>query len=168
MMEIQLELVRVLNKMEGEIVEAAKGIVQRQRFSKDASRSQFKLAIEGAKQSGDLRLLQAFLAYQASRDEKVWGNRRGNELFVQRAWAVLESQIQGYERRAQRDAGQTWAEASKDVKQELQRMVAERFFAHIERAFEIWKDEQARNFYFEQSQQVQPASAQQGGGQNGA
>jgi hypothetical protein len=168
-MAIPLELVRVLNKMEGEIAEAAKEVVRQQRFSSEASRSQFKLAVEGAQQSEDLRLLQAFLAYQASRDEKVWGHQRDNSLFVQKAWARLQQQIQSYESNAQANAREAWRQVSDEDKQTLQRMVAERFFAHIERAFEIWKDNQARDFYFGPLlQQGQPTPTRQGGSQHGA
>lgn len=168
-MAIPLELVRVLNKMEGEIAEAAKQVIQQQRHNpNEASRSQFKLAVEGAQQTEDLRLLQAFLAYQASRDDKVWGHRRDSLLFVQRAWTQLQRQIQTYENSAQTDAREAWQQASDDDKRTLRRMVAERFFAHIERAFEIWKDREVQRFYFGEPQQEQTTPVRQGGGQRGA
>jgi len=149
--------------MEGEIAQAAKSVVQEQEFGSDASRSQFKLAVAGAQQVEDLRTLQAFLAYQASRDDKVWGHQRDNRLFIQRAWERLQQQVQAYKSHAQSDAREAWQQASGNDKRALQRMVAERFFAHIERAFEIWKDGKVKPFYFGSSPQEQVAHVQQGG-----
>ena len=166
-MAVRYELVRVINAIEGEIVEAAKSVVQGQRFSSDASRSQFKLAVEGARQTEDLRLLKAFLAYQASRDDKVWGHRAGRQLFLQQAWSRLQQQIQTFESRAQNDERSLWQQATDSDRHILHRMVAERFFAHIERAFEIWKDDEVKDFYFDPSPPAESSPDQQGGRQNG-
>jgi hypothetical protein len=162
-MAMPFELVRVLHKMEGEVVEAAKQVIQQQQHNPEAPRSQFKLGVASAQQAEDLRTLQAFLAYQASREDKVWGHHHGDALFVQRAWARLQQLIRTYENHVQRDARAAWQHTSGDDKQTLQRMVATLFFAHIERAFEIWKNKHVKDFYFSPRRQGESAPAQPGG-----
>jgi hypothetical protein len=171
MATLPLKLIRILEQMEGRLAEAAKHIVQEQQHETDAPRSQFKLAVEAARQSENLSELQAFLAYQASRDGKVWGNKgkEDNLLFVQRAWRQMQLQIQAYEINAKRVAPSEWEGSSEDDKCALRRVLAEHFFAHIGRTFEIWsaKDKHVRNFYFglpSQQEETTPVQAREGQG----
>lgn len=180
-MAIPYELVRVLRKMEGEIAGAAKQVIQRANINfqgqdEKAARRQFKLAVEAAQQANDLESLRTFLAYQARERDKVWGRPIDNQLLVQVAWAALRRVIQAFETQADREMRQMWNEISNDEsrKSEIHLAIASRFFAYVERAFEIWKDEKGvRSFYFLEGSQ-QPAETSvaatvtEGGGQGGA
>ncbi|MGH7960265.1 MAG: hypothetical protein ACRERD_00370, partial [Candidatus Binatia bacterium] len=146
---------RVLNKIEGEIAEAAKQVIQQanvdvRRQDENAARRQFKLAVEAAQQANDLESLRAFLAYQARERDKVWGRSVGGQLLVQVAWTALRRKIQAFETQAGSEVPHVWNEITNNGprRNEVHLAMASRFFAHIERAFEIWKDQQARIFYF--------------------
>ncbi|MEW6574338.1 MAG: hypothetical protein AB1374_11995 [Bacillota bacterium] len=158
-MSMSIELIRVLGKIEGKIIEEAKGLISKHKFdAEDTPRTQFKLATTAAREAGDLNSVKAFLAYQASRDKKVWGHSYNNELFIQRAWELLKYLIKNLEKEAKKK--QVWSE--EDDQERLKLRVAELFFAHLQRAFEIWKDAEARRYYFGDDEQ------NRGGGVEGA
>lgn len=171
------KLVRILDQMESEIAEAARAVIQEQNLpSEDVSRSQFKLAVEAAQQAEDLGTLKAFLAYQASRDarhdrndDKVWGHRSGNKFLVQRAWDQLQGQVDAFPRKVKAQTKEEWKYTTDDNGPLLQKQVAERFFAHLERAFEISRDSEVWNFYCgkpEPSAEAGVPPAPEGGGQD--
>lgn len=163
-MKIPFELIRVLVQIEGEITRMARSIIQDQKLSDSELRSQFRQAIHAAQQAGDRESLKAFLAYQTSRDnkKKIWAHqganqRQGaNQLFIKRVWSGLEHLISKYEQEAGSKTSKAWTEANEATKEKLRLMLAERFFAYLERAYEIWKDKDkdnnARAFYFTSSE----------------
>ncbi|MEW6448336.1 MAG: hypothetical protein AB1426_09650 [Bacillota bacterium] len=163
-MTIPFELIRVMVQIEGEITRMARSIIQDQKLSDNELRSQFRQAIHAAQQAGDRESLKAFLAYQTSRDnkKKIWAHQASNQLFIKRVWRGLESLISKYEQEAGSRTSKAWAEANDAIKEKLRLMLAERFFAYLERAYEIWKDAEAKRYYFDDDEQ------NRGGGVEGA